>query len=501
MYLSDDGNSVIKVSKGKFDNKKFPSDIDYVNLFNFVFPNSAYKILGYGRVKGQFVRFLEQRFVDFGETHPLTVQERVDYMHSLGFSPINDDKTSFSNGDIVASDLQKNNAVKDKYSGNITVIDADVKLHTKDFGGKYTYPDVDTDMPTEAHEPASWGKRDILSKAEQVGNGIEPDLLFRDTIEDDDNTAKTVYNHRANLAKEQFREAWQDSMINVKNLQDAVLKQRNEAMNDWEDAYNEENRSHGQSRAESEYFTDNLYKPLLNAMNKVAKDADVSVGDVTEYMMAKPVGMSVLVRYMIGRMAGQGIMNDYLVNITPEEMARDANGKSGNYVYPTAEEMKAIGLAYDNFFDTLQEKTDEETGMKVLYGKAGGAAEPVKEEEAALRDEVNNLIRKTGIEVIDDETGQRVLDMSSETQLSKSKKRTPETASPSVNGTDQQTVVSSADGAKILNHLDSVVNELENVSSNKRETFIGDVAKALGAHKHGLNVPNLIAVTELNPHC
>ena len=136
-------------------------------------------------------------------------------------------------------------------------------------------------------EPEAWGKRDMLSRAEQVSHGIDPDLLFRDTIEDDDNTARETYNRMADEAKSRIREAWQDSMINVRNLQQAVLEQRGEKLEDYEDAYNAENRSHGKSRAESEYFTDNLYKPLLKAVDDVAKSAKVSVGDVTEYMMAK----------------------------------------------------------------------------------------------------------------------------------------------------------------------------------------------------------------------
>ena len=135
--------------------------------------------------------------------------------------------------------------------------------------------------------PEAWGKKDLLSKAEQISNGVDPELLFRDSIEDDDNTARETYNRMADEKKNIIREAWQDSMINVRNLQEAVLKQRSEKAEAWEDAYNEENRMHGRSRAESEYFTDNFYKPLLKAVNAVAKAAKVSVGDVTEYMMAK----------------------------------------------------------------------------------------------------------------------------------------------------------------------------------------------------------------------
>lgn len=145
VFLSKDEKHVIKLSKGKFD-AKFPTDVDAVPLFNSVFPNSAYRIIGYGEIGGHFVKILEQPFVDFSKATPLSVEERDAYMESLGFKSINDDNTVFSNGQIVVADLQKSNIVKD-VSGNIRVIDADVKLHTKDFGGNYTYPSVEQDLP------------------------------------------------------------------------------------------------------------------------------------------------------------------------------------------------------------------------------------------------------------------------------------------------------------------------------------------------------------------
>ena len=63
------------------------------------------------------------------------------------------------------------------------------------------------------------------------------------------------------------------------------------------------------------------------------------------------------------------------------------------------------------------------------------------------------------------------------------KKSTLETASP--DNQDHQTVVSSADGAKILNDLDNLVKEYEISKGNKPNTFIGDVSKALGAKWQG----------------
>ena len=116
-----------------------------------------------------------------------------------------------------------------------------------------------------------WGKHDMVSLAKRTAAGEDPELLFRDSVGPQDETARKIYDKRADAALMKIREAWQDSMINVKNLQDAVLEQRGEKIEDWENAYMQENNLHGVSRAESECFTDNFYKPLLEEVNKAAK--------------------------------------------------------------------------------------------------------------------------------------------------------------------------------------------------------------------------------------
>ena len=75
VYLSKDGTHVIKLSKGKPQSKRFRPDIDNIPLFNYLFPNSAYRILGYGDFGNGFVRILEQPFVDFAKSTPLTEAE------------------------------------------------------------------------------------------------------------------------------------------------------------------------------------------------------------------------------------------------------------------------------------------------------------------------------------------------------------------------------------------------------------------------------------------
>ena len=174
VYLSNDGAHVIKLSRGK-QGKRFGSDMDAVPLFNYVFPNSAYKILGYGDFGKGFVRVLEQPYVDFATSTPLTETERVEYMAKLGFKPINKENTAFSNGEIVVADLQGNNIVRDA-AGNISVIDADCKLHTKDVGGKYEYLPVEHDLPEnniKLHKVYHGSGADFYSNAERAVEGIQ----------------------------------------------------------------------------------------------------------------------------------------------------------------------------------------------------------------------------------------------------------------------------------------------------------------------------------------
>ena len=157
MFLSKDGTHVIKASKGKSSAKKFAPDIDNIPLYNYLFPETAYEILGYGEINGKFVRILKQPFVDFDKADRLTADERTDYMDKLGFQPINEDRTVFSNHNLVVADLQKSNIVFDK-DRHVNVIDADVKLHTKDVGGEYTYPPVEEDVPDGTVLPFAKGK-------------------------------------------------------------------------------------------------------------------------------------------------------------------------------------------------------------------------------------------------------------------------------------------------------------------------------------------------------
>ncbi len=169
--------------------------------------------------------------------------------------------------------------------------------------------------------------------------------------------------------------------------------------------------------------------------------------------------------------------------MTFEEFRKSPSALTG-YVYPSQQELEEFGADLRKIFDTVQERVDEETGNTVLYHR-GEVVSEMSQEERVLRDAVIDRLRESGMEVITDEkAGQRVLDEANgKAKLSAKKRRALETAS--LGKTPRSlTVVSSADGANVLKSIDTLVSEFEK-SAVQPKTFIGDVAKALGAERGG----------------
>ena len=120
------------------------------------------------------------------------------------------------------------------------------------------------------------------------------------------------------------------------------------------------------------------------------------------------------------------------------------------------------------------------------YQKVDNEQAKADKREQALRDEVVGTMRKAGLDVsMDTDEGQRMLDEANgKVKMSAKKRRALETVSVSQDEKHQPTVVSSADGAKVLKELDTTKEKYENQSS-RTNTFLGDVAKALGAQRQG----------------
>ena len=108
-------------------------------------------------------------------------------------------------------------------------------------------------------------------------------------------------------------------------------------------------------------------------------------------------------------------------------------------------------------------------------------------EERELRDNLVERMRKGGLDVVtDSEEMQRVIDTENERtrMMGAKQKRALETATIAAEATNNATVISSADGAKIQNNLGTLATNYENIA-NKTRGFITDLSRALGLKQHG----------------
>ena len=111
--------------------------LDRITLHNTLFPDSALKVIGFGRnSKGEFQFLVEQPFI---QGVPATQKEIDDFINKIGFTKSSRDKGhTFTNENLYLSDLHDENVIKTP-KGNLVVIDADLRLNTPDLnrGGKY----------------------------------------------------------------------------------------------------------------------------------------------------------------------------------------------------------------------------------------------------------------------------------------------------------------------------------------------------------------------------
>lgn len=123
------------------------------------------------------------------------------------------------------------------------------------------------------------------------------------------------------------------------------------------------------------------------------------------------LGARAFSKWVENELSKRNATNDYLAN-NPALFA-DKIGEIGREYtpYPFDTDAEWIEDAFGNLFQTMEQKTDEETGNVILYQKYDGTIEVLSTEEAALRDALIDKLREAGIDVITDvEEAQRLLD-------------------------------------------------------------------------------------------
>ena len=135
----------------------------------------------------------------------------------------------------------------------------------------------------------------IVEKADRIAKDREvSDRIFRFREEDTDereekDIAKREYEDALDKTKNRmyrWKEAYQDSMLALKKLQDAIIKESGEVLKYFEDAYMAENQMSSKSAFETEVYKDKFLRPMLDAI-KAITDKKVNRDEVNAYVMAK----------------------------------------------------------------------------------------------------------------------------------------------------------------------------------------------------------------------
>ena len=141
----------------------------------------------------------------------------------------------------------------------------------------------------------------IKSATDNVGtfDSNNDDVRFRATPEPTTDKARKLYDEavrkhikdRNNVGRfenlwHHFRESYQDSMLAVKALYDAVLKETGNKLHDFEDLYKAENRLSSTNKAQIEAWERDYMKPLQKAiLSLIKKGTDYNA--IIDYLLAK----------------------------------------------------------------------------------------------------------------------------------------------------------------------------------------------------------------------
>ena len=144
------------------------------------------------------------------------------------------------------------------------------------------------------------------------------------------------------------------------------------------------------------------------------------------------------------------------------------------------------GEQFDNNSDSDKFFESSNEGIDRSVRESRSEKTELTAEERELRDNLVERMRKGGLDVVtDSEEMQRVIDRLNERtrMMGAKQKRALETATIAAEATNNATVISSADGAKIQNNLGTLATNYEKIA-NKTRGFITDLSHALGLKQH-----------------
>lgn len=99
-------------------------------------------------------------------------------------------------------------------------------------------------------------------------------------------SAKDQYERTLSTSSYQFQEAFQDSMLGLKTLQEAVAKATKSHILDYENAYMSENAISSVNEAEFNAYRKAAFEPILKAMSRLEKMGS-TIDEIRDYLITK----------------------------------------------------------------------------------------------------------------------------------------------------------------------------------------------------------------------
>ncbi|MFN5416284.1 MAG: hypothetical protein ACK5B9_04445 [Flavobacteriia bacterium] len=210
-----------KVTKSQSTNlyNDLQEKLDSITLQNALFPESALKVIGFGRTSdGEFQIIVEQPFIEAKEGEKITDSQIEDYMSKLGFERVEDN--NYSNGDTLVEDLHTGNVILDT-QGNIIVIDPIIRLNTKEqgYGGSRDLGNneveekvsAEKEKPSESKPKTEGGKQRSSMQSKRFADMQEDEIA---------NEMKRISIYDVNNEEQQSK--YIDELLDIKGAEGAI---------------------------------------------------------------------------------------------------------------------------------------------------------------------------------------------------------------------------------------------------------------------------------------
>lgn len=164
----------------------------------------------------------------------------------------------------------------------------------------FTKGSKDRVVPLKLSDPITYDDNLRIIPLSERFNANTDDLRYREAEDEDllykiddevagmaDNTARKLYEDSVKGKGYRFQEGFQDSMLSLKKLQEAIVKQHGGKLEEWEDAYTAENQMSSRDTSEIENFVFNHFKPMMKEVANVLKRGGMTYEELRTYLFAK----------------------------------------------------------------------------------------------------------------------------------------------------------------------------------------------------------------------